>query len=44
MHNPQNDIIIIFDILVSICFGCIKETSQRDVSFLQPNLCFYRQL
>ena len=44
MNNPQNDTIIIFDIRVSICFGCVKETSQGDVSFTQPKHMFYRQL
>ena len=32
IYNPQNVIIIII-FLKNICFGCVKEMSQGDISF-----------
>ena len=40
IYSPKNDIIIIIIFLINICFGCVKETSQRDVSFTHLNHFF----
>ena len=41
---PQKMVVIIFPI--NHCFGCIKETSQGDVSFMHPKhmLLFYQYI
>ena len=35
IYNPQNHIIIII-FVINICYGCIKEMSLRDNSFMHP--------
>ena len=35
--------IYLIAICYNICYGCIKETSPRDVSFTRPKLLFVRR-
>ena len=40
LHSQSSILIVVYN---NICFGCVKETSHRDVSFTHPKHMFDRE-